>query len=119
MRKLEIMLLSQLHDIGPSTQARLVDASRDTDWLEVVLTLSELIEEGYIKPFAYQGEEIPEEGIQRNTPLRISPVGSRALEEYRTQQHEKKMEKIRTWGMLIVAAASFLLSFFNLLRVLL
>lgn len=68
MRKLEIMLLSQLHDIGPSTQARLVDANRDTDWLEVVLTLSELIEEGYIKPFAYQGEEIPEEGIQRNTP---------------------------------------------------
>lgn len=116
MRKLEIMLLSQLHDIGPSTQARLVDASRDTDWLEVVLTLSELIEEGYIKPFAYQGEKIPEKGIYPDTPLRISPSESRTLEEYRVQKHERKMEKIRTWGMLIVAASSFLLSLFNLVR---
>lgn len=116
MRKLEIMLLSQLYDIGPSTQARLVDANRDTDWLEVVGTLSELIEEGYIKPFAYQGEKIPKKDIYPDTPLRISPSGSRILEEYRVQKHERKMEKIRTWGMLIVAASSFLLSLFNLVR---
>ncbi len=116
MRKLEIMLLSQLHDIGPSTQAKLVDALPQVDWKETTETIADLIALGYIKPFAYQGEKIPEKGIYPDTPLRISPSGSRTLEEYRVQKHERKMEKIRTWGMLIVAASSFLLSLFNLVR---